>query len=196
MAGTNVEQYKDTSFIQDHSYYGNGCINGWEEGGSPTSCTTRIVETRDSENQKIGTYYHYQAASVGTGISITADNANTPDTFCPLGWQMPYSGTGGDYYDKSRSFRRLLTSYNLGFDDGTNEDSIKFRSYPISNIYSGFYITGTGLLYYQDGTGVLWSSTSWSETVSYRISFWGSAIRPTATDGKSYSYALRCINSL
>ena len=150
--------YADWSRTNDHTYYGNGCPNDWGadgEGGSKTPCATRIVQTSDSENQKIGTYYHMQAASSGSGYDWQTEGSPFPDTFCPLGWQLPYDGTGGDYYNKSRLWQYLVNTYSITADPtGAN----KLMSYPFSYILSGHFWFEPGLLYRQGNRGLYWSS--------------------------------------
>ena len=159
MEGTpDLRQYKDTAVSRDHSYYGNGCPNEWtsEEpyhNSSGVPCSNRTVTTVDGENQSIGSYYNVQALTSGTGGSMST--GETPDTFCPLGWQLPYGGTGGDYYNKPKSWRYLFMQYNIA-DNLTGATSV--LSYPFSYILAGYYWHGFGLLvmnysgYYYSGT--------------------------------------------
>ena len=187
---TDLTIYTDTDVTHNHTYIGNGCSGG---DGSITPCETRIVKTADNENQKNGTYYNFQAETDGTGGAITTDNANSSDTFCPLGWQLPYSGTDGDYYDKSRSWNKLFTDYNIAFDDGTAAGATKIKSYPFSYVYSGYYNWGTGRLYSQSSSGGYWSSTVVSSTSAYNMYTWSSAVRPASTFGKAGGFAIRCV---
>ena len=194
VAGTpaDLTVYIDEDIAHDHTYFGNGCPNGWGtdgDGGSITPCSTRIVKDGNEENQKNGTYYNYQAASSGNGASITTNNTNTPDTFCPLGWQLPYGGSGGDYYDKSKSLRFLTTTYNIT-DDSSGSTIIK--AYPFSYVYSGDYLASLGRLYYQTNYGHYWTSTVVNDSSSYRFNMWNVRVMNQSTDYKGYSMALRC----
>ena len=193
--------YKDSDVSHDHTYMGNGCKNGWGtsgEGGSQTPCPDsdaggRYVKTADNETQKNGTYYNFQAGTTGAGAAITTDNTNVPDTFCPLGWQLPYSGTGGDYYNKSRSWNYLFTTYSVAFDAGTAADATKIKSYPFSYVYSGYYDWHTGRLYSQSNGGVYWSSTVVSSTNAYGLPTWSSGVRPANAYSKAHGVAVRCV---
>ncbi len=199
-----VAPYKDGNIAHDHTYYGKGCKNGWGtdgDGGSQTPCADsdaggRFITTADDETQKNGTLYHFQAVTSGSGASISTDNTNVPDSFCPLGWQLPYSGTGGDYYNKSRSWRYLFTTYNITFINGTAIDSTKIKSYPFSYVYSGFYYWGTGRLYAQSGNGRYWSSSVISSTVTYDLNTWLSGIHPSNSSHKASGSAIRCVKFL
>ena len=162
MAGTDVLQYKDGSKSHDHVYYGNGC-----PGESATTCLSRIVQTNDNESQKNGTYYNFQAITSGSGAIIEDDNTNAPDTFCPLGWQLPYGGTDGDYYDKSKSWKYLFTFYSIIISDQTSNNKIK--TYPLSNVPSGYYNLDNGYLYYQTQNGYNNTLTIASKISAYRL---------------------------
>ena len=206
MAGTpadmTVEPYKDYNNEHNHTYYGRGCSNGWGtggDGGSQTPCVDsdaggRFVLTNDNETQKNGTYYNVQATTAGSGAGIAVDNTNAPDTFCPLGWQLPYSGTGGNYYDKTRSWRYLFTTYNMGYEPGTAEDVAKTKTYPFSYVYSGYFNWYTGRLYSQRYDGRWWSSTVLDGNTSYYLYIGSPRLRPFNTSGKADGRALRCVN--
>ena len=195
-----VAPYKDTDITHDHTYFGRGCSNGWGtsgEGGSQTPCVDsdaggRYVTTYDNETQKNGTYYNFQAATVGAGGVIVTDKTDSSYTFCPLGWQLPYGGTGGDYDDKSRSWNHLFKSYGLHIGDGTATDAIKVKSYPFSYVYSGYYRWDTGRLYGQSNYGNYWSSTVVSSTSAYILYTWSSGVRPAHTGNKANGGAVRC----
>ena len=204
MAGTpanmTIAPYKDGTVTNDHTYYGRGCKNSWGtsgEEGSQTPCADsdaggRYVKTADNETQKNGTYYNFQAATVGAGGAMATDKTDSSYTFCPLGWQLPYSGTGGDYYDKSRSWKYLFSKYSL-IDDQAS--ATKLKSYLFSYVYSGYYRWGTGRLYYQNNGGYYWSSTVVSSTHAYYLNTWSSAVRPAVTDNKAYGFTVRCVHT-
>ena len=196
-----IAPYQDSNVANDHTYYGRGCKNDYGtdgNGGSQTPCTDsdaggRFVTTADNETQKNGTYYHFQAATSGTGASIKTDNANAPDTFCPLGWQLPYSGTGGDYYNKSRSLIKLFTTYSISYAPGTASDATKIKSYPFSYVYSGVFYWYTGRLYYQSNYGDYWSSTINATYNSYLFYTWSNSLKPEGVGSKAYGSAVRCV---
>ena len=195
-----VEPYRDETLTNDHTYYGRGCKNDWGtsgEGGSQTPCADsdaggRYVTTADGETQKNGTYYNFQAATVGAGGAMATDKTDSSYTFCPLGWQLPYSGTGGDYDDKSKTWNHLFKSYGLHIGDGTATDVAKAKSYPFSYIYSGLYLWRLGRLYGQRSLGYYWSSTIVSSTSAYNLGMWSSGVKPASSISKAYGYALRC----
>ena len=188
----NLTLYNDYNVEHDHTYHGNGCPNGWGtdgDGGSITPCSTNILKTGDNEDQYSGTNYNFQAATAGTGGPIETDNTNSSDTFCPLGWQLPYGGTGGDYYNKSRSWRYLISEYNIPSD---TTGQVIVRSYPFSYVYTGYFYWGKGRLYSQGDRGSYWPSTINSSTGAYLLNTWPTGVDPAATGSKAVGVALRC----
>ena len=182
----DLRVYIDTNVTHDHTYYGNGC---GPDIGSTTPCSTRIVQTNDGENQKNGTYYHFQAATVGTGGTIASENANSPDTFCPLGWQLPYSGTGGDYYDQSKSWKYLYDFY-------IDKEDLHFYVYPHSYIRSGFFGWEAGYVTNQFLTGNFWSNTIKNDTNAFRINTSNTPSELYGTVTKLFGFTLRCTKFL
>ena len=181
---------KDTNKDNNHTYYGNGCTGDWNSG-SQIACSPAMVSTYDGEDQQIGVYYTFQAATSGSGgTTFATDNSNVPDTFCPLGWQSPYSGTGGDYYDKSRSWKFLFDKYSY---DGSLTGSQGARSYPISIVMSGFYNWDTGLLMFMDGQVFLHASTTYSNYNAYTSSVYQSGRTNATSFSKSGGTVIRCI---
>ena len=169
VTGTDISNHFDSEPRNDHTYFGKGCDNNWSGneppyGGSSVSCSYDTVQTYDNETQSIGTYINFQAASAGSGGVVSDENANAPDSFCPLGWQMPYGGTGGDYYDKSRSVEYLF--YRYGTEPSL--EAQKMKSYPISMVNSGHFYNGRWLFRVKSA-GVFWVSSVKSYVNSYRL---------------------------
>ena len=197
MEGTpaDLRVYKDANIENDHTFIGNGCDNWWGtdgDGGSITPCSSRLIETADGETQLIGVYYHFQAATVGTGGAMQTENTNSPDTFCPLGWQLPYSGTGGDYYDQSKSWAYLLTRYNIPSSGVQNVAKVK--SYPFSYIASGYFPWSYGRLYYLTNGGLYWYSNQGQyPTHGDDYEFWTSSITINKAFHKTNGIAVRCV---
>ena len=190
MEGTYILKYATAN--DAFTYYGNGCPNLWDDskpghGGSDVSCSTRIVQTSDSENQKNGTYYTFNSLAAGSGgTTLSVDNTNAPDSFCPLGWQAPYSGSGGDYYDKSRSWNYLLIQY--GYNEKTTEQRINtFQSFPLSGVPAGLMQMGVGRLFYQSKGRYYWSSTASASDGAYYIT-----ANSFSATGKTAASAVRC----
>ena len=185
MAGTDISDKADGLVAHDHTYYGNGCPGDDSQPESYESCSSKTEPTFDGETQNIGSYYNFQAATASSGIALSEANTIAPDTFCPLGWQLPYSGTGGDYYDQSKSWNYLFDLYNYS-------DGRLLQTYPLSYVRSGTYYWGSGILYGQGVAAQLWSLT-YIQNKAFWLLFgdWVN-IRQDAV-GKLNGRALRCV---
>ena len=185
---------KDEEYAHDHTYYGNGCPNDWNNptGGSTVACSTNLVTTF-GEVQAIGVYYDYLAATTGSGgpDSLKNNNENSPDTFCPLGWQLPYSGTDGDYYDQSKSFRYLKSMY---LSPGDTEPDIgkKGLKYPMSFARTGIYVTSKGGLALMGVASYLTTITNYTRFAGYKSTVYDDAFSAFAYQDKRDSESVRC----
>ena len=194
-------QYTDANVAHDHTYYGiNGCPNSWGDdgkGGSDVPCTTNQATTFDNEVQNIGTFYHFQAATSGSGGAIVTPNANSPDTFCPLGWQLPYGGTGGDYYNQPKSWNYLISTYGFTiYTDNQHHNNQSaadlFKSYPMSYILAGNYRWDRGRLYYGNVSGPYWYSTAFDAGSMYRYVISNMGYNNADLNSKTYGQPMRC----
>ena len=192
MEGTDVNTgYSSYDTALDRTYYGNGCSNLWGTGGeegSKKSCTTNITKTSDDEDQKIGTYYDGQASLMSTNVKT--DNIVVPDSFCPLGWQLPYSGTGGDYYNKSKSWAFLFSAYH--FQSDRNSSSAN-KSYPISNLAAGIYHGGQAMLYFMTGAIYQWSNTVREAGRNYDFNSSSTILDPIQSLPYYHYFPIRCV---
>ena len=198
VAGTPADLtiYIDTNSEHDHTYYGNGCATTSSQGGSQTPCSTRIERSstsiEGSEYQKNGTYYNFQGITSGSGGAITTDNTNAPDTFCPLGWQLPYGGTGGDYYDQPKTWKYLFELYGYDGSEGPTDVIL----YPLSYNLAGNFNWLSGRLYSQGIIGYYTSLTAASGYKIHRINIWDEGAIKYATSDMISSRSLRCVNFL
>ena len=119
-------------------------------------------------------------------MTVTTNNDNTPDTFCPLGWQLPYSGTGGDYYDQSKSWKYLFSVYGYTI-------APEIKKYPLSYIETGIYHWTHGKLYamYVDGFMTYWSNTVKDRNSAYRLDRANPNIQ---TPNKTNGHNIRCVD--
>ena len=185
MEGTDISE-ASTPDNASSTYYGNGCATeGWAR--ESIVCDDRLSNTYDGESQEIGTYYNFQAITVGVGSTIETDNTNSPDTFCPLGWQLPYSGTGGAYYDKSKSLNYMFSFYSI---NTSESGSANARSYPVSFIYSGYFLSG-GLSGVDSGN-VSWTITKYNLNRAYRLIMTRSRAIPNDVEGIVSLQTVRC----
>ncbi len=180
VAFSTLANYKDNDMAHEHTYFGNG--------GSTTVGTSYQTTTYDGETQKIGTYYNFQAATIGTGASLSTDGDQAPDSFCPNGWQLPIGNT----QDVNKAFQKLLNSYNI---TSNAAGSIVARSYPPSYIFSGHYHWGEGRIY-NIGYDARWqTNTVWGEDNTYTLYIGGNGIVPNGVLDMLTGLPLRCVST-
>ena len=200
MTGTNISGNTGYNLGHNDTYYGNGCENDWEGskvyyGGSIEACSIRLINTYDDETQEIGTLYSFHAVTSGSGDSISIENSIAPDTFCPLGWQLPYGGTGGDYYDQSKSWYYLFVQYVNPL-VSNQENARKFQSYPLSYVLNGTMGVSTGgkTLYFATHNGYYTSNTTASATQYDWMVVTRYGFKTAEVTGKASQTALRCVH--
>lgn len=108
-------------------------------------------------------YYSWDAATLGSGRSITADNTNASYSICPKGWGLPttYNGT-----DSSTDFRALAIvlggSDSVQLYDNTTAPTGTAMINSLTASIPGFMLNGfyyDSTLYYGGTFGRYWSAT-------------------------------------
>ena len=132
----------------------------------------------------LGNYYQWNAATAGTGGTITSKNATS--SICPKGWRLPTSSNYTDNY----SFGKLTNAYGItNNENGTSDSSMTIS--PLYFVYGGWIdnsILGQG------GLGTYWSSTATGDTTStYYLNFNGTGVRPNNIFNRGYGTTVRCV---
>ncbi len=182
---SNLANYQDTDYTHEHTYFGNG--NG-PSGSLTTVGTTYQTTTYDGEAQKIGTYYNFQAATIGTGAALTDDGEQAPDSFCPNGWQLAIGGN----QNTNKAFKALLSSYSIA---NNNTGSIAGRSYPLSYLLSGNYYWYYGRLSHLGSYGNWWSNTIEGGGRAYYLTIGEDGIYADDNYGMDLGFPLRCVST-
>lgn len=173
----------------------------------------------------IGNYYSYNAATAGTGASVSTEGANATSSICPKGWELPSAGAT---HNDENSFYRLLTAQGMtgivSLDNGNaslaSTVTVKTVSYdqngsPIESSSSMrigealttaplFFVRG-GYVYYGDNT-LLWlageRSWYWSRSpdtinpsFARNLYFDNSHVLPSYANGRYLGLSLRCLYS-
>ena len=144
---------------------------------------------------KVGIYYNYCAASVGTYCySIEAD-VDLPDTIidapqdvCPANWRMPTGGSTGEY--------TALSSYYDTAQSASNSASLQYNlSTSLSGLYY-YYSSGTSNHPIdQESNGYWWSSTRSGPNTIYILSATSGLINPSQGSSREKMYTIRCLVS-
>ena len=147
--------------------------------------TTNTVISDDTYNAHylVGNLYQWNAATAGTGDTITSDNAE--DSICPKGWQLPTSNN-----QNKGSFYLLLDKYGLN----SSYNSTTITQSPLYFNPSGYVYSGS--LWRAGGGGSYWSSTADSSaSYAYYLAFSSGAVYPSFGSSRYFGQSVRCLAS-
>ena len=173
--------------------YGSYCNNvktmsgceGWTDATDLTPAETEWTGSVDNTvsgstydaHFLIGNFYQWNAATAGTGGTITSTNAT--DSICPKGWQLPTSNNSN-----SGSFGGLVGSLN-----STTITQAPYYFNPSGYVRSGS-LRSAGL------EGDYWSSTAYSNTsYAYGLYFASGVVNPSFYYYRYFGQSVRCLAS-
>ena len=150
--------------------------------GSPTNITcTAASNGGDNCHYHLGNYYQWNAATAGSGGSIT--DADATASICPKGWRLPTSNSTTANY----SFGKLTTAYSIP----SNSDANLLKS-PLWFVRAGSVFSGD--LGNQGSVGYVWSSRALSFSYfAYFLGFNSSYANPSYNGGRDYGCSVRCV---
>ena len=160
----------------------SGC-NGWTDATNLTPAETEWTGSVDNTvsgntydaHFLIGNFYQWNAATAGTGDTITS--AEAKDSICPKGWQLPTSNNSN-----SGSLGGLVGSLN-----STTITQAPYYFNPSGYVYSGS-LGSAGI------DGYYWSSTAYSSiSRAYSLGFTSSYIDPSDYDLRYFGQSVRCL---
>ena len=148
--------------------------------------TTNTVISDNTYNAHylVGNLYQWNAATAGTGGTITSTNAT--DSICPKGWQLPTSNNSN-----SGSFQALMTAYSIG--DNTAGSTAITQS-PLYFHPRGY--VRSGLLRSAGRTGSYWSSTAYyGADLAYYLGLASGYVNPSEYYYRYGGCSVRCLAS-
>ena len=174
--------------------------SGWNIGSSNPDTQPYInTQSRDAlvtsygpastnGQAKVGIYYNFCAASIGTYcyaysnvVDIPGTDIDAPQDICPAGWRMPTGDAGSGEYGA------LVDKYTT--DDATDTSSLQYN---LSTPLSGYFFNSS--VSYSGERGIFWSSTY---DDNYTMNTLSAA--PSFVSGFHWSnivgYSMRCIVS-
>lgn len=160
----------------------SGC-EGWTDATDLTPAETEWTGSVDNTvsgntydaHFLIGNFYQWNAATAGTGGTITS--AEAKDSICPKGWQLPTSNNSN-----SGSFGGLVGSLN-----STTITQAPYYFNPSGYVYLGS-LRNVGAF------GFYWSSTAYSSTsVAYLLDFSSGYVHPSYSYGRYFGQSVRCL---
>ena len=184
--------YQCLAPYQNANYTYDTVIDKYGIPASDSSGTANVIYNIGHGSYKIGTYYNFCAATLGSycygngssGEGTPSGNATEAD-ICPLGWRLPTGGTSGEYQSLATT---IQTNHSATWNDPT--DLFSFQTM-LSTPMSGSYDTGTA---FRQGTyGIFWSSTYSSATNMHRVYVTGAEVTPQNSSLRTGGYSVRCI---
>lgn len=146
------------------------------------NATDVISDNTYNAHYHVGNHYTWNAATAGTGGTITSTNAT--DSICPKGWQLPTSNNSN-----SGSFQALTNAYSIS---SNTDGSTALVSAPLYFVRSGNVDSGS--LRYAGNSGGYWSSTAYSSTSrAYRLSFDSGYVDPSYDLNRYFGQSVRCL---
>ena len=143
-------------------------------------------------------YYSWDAATLGSGRSISTDNADVEQSICPKGWHLPNTRTGTD---DTSDFRKLMIAlggsssiqtYTRSTTPTGATVSSALQASPNNFLRAGLYSNGS----FSDGgsLGRYWSSTSYSNSNLARyLTFDSSGVASADGNYRRMGNSVRCV---
>ena len=134
---------------------------------------------------KVGIYYNYCAATVGTYCHASGQGVDKPDTFidadqdiCPANWRMPTGGSTGECFALSQKYGTYAT----------NSNSLQYNfSTPLSGEFSISSASGQG------SYGHFWSSTFNGGSYMSFLGVTPTSAIPMYSNHRNVGQSIRCL---
>ena len=128
----------------------------------------------------VGNYYQFNAATAGTGASVTDQYDDASSSVCPKGWRLPSRGNSNDTND----FYALTTGNSVT--TGSTLSKAPYYFIPAGYVYSGS-------LNYAGCSGDYWSSTASSDAYAYYLYFGSGGVDPSNGGNRYDGQSVRCL---
>ncbi|MBR2855706.1 hypothetical protein IKE99_02060 [Candidatus Saccharibacteria bacterium] len=150
------------------------------------------------QNTPCYSYYSWDAATLGSGRTISTDDTDAPYSICPKGWKLPTSRiTSATDWQTTSDFYRLAHQYGLDSTTSADENDNGFYTQAGPGTTPNFLLAGVyddGSFYGEGSSGNYWSSTSNSNTSSARfLNFYSSSVDSVNYGDRYLGFSVRCI---
>jgi uncharacterized protein (TIGR02145 family) len=150
-----------------------------------------------NQNTPCYSYYSWDAATLGSGRSISTDNTDAPYSICPKNWKLPTAyTTGKTNWQTLSDFYVLAHQYGLDSTTSTTESDADFYTKAGPGTKPNFLLAGSyydGSFYNGGSYGLYWSSTSSSSTNAYYLRFNSSYVSSASTNVRRTGFSVRCL---
>ena len=143
-------------------------------------------------------YYSWDAATLGSGRSISTDNTDAPYSICPKGWRLPTTRTtSATNWQTTSDFYVLAHQYGLDSTTSASESDNGFYTLAGPGTTPNFLLAGRygNNSFYNGGlNGFYWSVTSHSSTSSARgLFFYPNNVNSAYENFRYYGFSVRCL---
>lgn len=136
---------------------------------------------------RVGDFYSWNAATAGSGSTISNDGYDAPESICPKGWSLPTNGGASDISEGS--YDNMIMAF-LVKDDRRYQDSYYDKYY-----YSRNYAASVANppLYYHF-TGVIGEDGNLTKETNI-AAYWSSRFKNETQSGDKYAYQFKVIST-
>ena len=159
-------------------------------------CTTHNRESLQQLRHSTGDYYQWNAATAGTGGTISSTNAT--GSICPKGWKLPSSGNN----TTKGTFGYMLSQYgvqsSLSGTSPVNGNTYNIALSPLFFVRGGkIFPSGTDRFINAGQDGSYWSSLANISTYyAYYLYFNSGSVTPSSYSNPRFTgFSLRCLIS-
>ena len=213
LAGGTLLSSNDTNFASNYTL---PTTNGWTVSNGklrlPTSSTSGFSNNNYAyvynsgnktncgdvnQNTPCYSYYSWDVATLGSGRSLSTDNADAPYSVCPKNWRLPKSRTtSANNWQTISDLYVLAHHYGLDSTSSTTESDSDFYNRAGPNtipkfLLNGFYASGS--FQYGGFGGGYWSSTSSDSTNARSLGLSASHVSAASSDNRSFGASVRCL---
>ncbi|MBR0465770.1 hypothetical protein IJJ02_03250 [Candidatus Saccharibacteria bacterium] len=150
------------------------------------------------QNTPCYSYYSWDAATLGSGRSISANDTDAPYSICPKGWKLPTAyTTSASNWQTTSDFYVMAHQYGLDSTTSTSESDSDFYNQAGPGTLPNFLLAGNygyGSFINGGNYGSYWSATSGSNTSSARyLVFSSSSVNSANSYNRCMGYSVRCV---
>ncbi len=221
LAGGTILSSDTTDFVTNDPNYTLPTTNGWTTADNGTKLVMpessasgfsdnnyAYVYNSNSEhcgnNSPCYSYYSWDAATLGSGRSISTGNTNVSYSICPKGWRLPTSTASNANAQvnsnwKTGDWYALATAYGADLENSHLDDSITTGGNFYNNAgpstvpnfsLAGYYSNGSSI--YEGSIGRYWSSTS-NNGNAYNSYFSSEYMESAGDNHRRGGFSIRCL---
>jgi len=150
-------------------------------------------------------YYSWLAATAGgkdsSGNAVSTNGYNAAYSICPKGWRLPTSTTSNANAQSNNNWKTgdwyaLATAYGANLESNYYQNAATFYNNAGPGTTPNFLLAGTyygGSFSNGGSSGYYWSSTAYSSTRAYGLTFNSGNVNSASNYGRRYGSSVRCV---